>query len=403
MGGKTMANLVGYEVTTSGTPEDIAIGCALMTDSLATVERCATVAQPSLADLGTYVSTCTGMDGEVLGEYIERNWNLVAGNALGLMFLVKEMKRKFKGLDRKKQVNGEYLTIRGCRSFKKWFSFTGKSQRMAYYLLETEEKKNERNAGRRTNKRAKNTFLARCADAKEKLAEFQRRRDNPTEDECDQGKNFKALIARTDPNPVINELFAEFLTVIAPDGYEVSKVDKGWDISKKKDIITITPEEQKAKRTAAAKKAAATKAANKAAAQPSPTTPAVSLGECELCCDGTLATEVVGVSFFNDDGYKYCAKCADLHRKDDRRRLMRQMSVGKVMGQFWTFQSLAKLGGQKTDIGDGEIFTYPTMEDYLARVKEGFLGKKDHLGNDRYDQAVVTEKIASIEKRMEKI
>jgi hypothetical protein len=115
-------------------------------------ERRATVAQPLLADLPTYVKSCTEMDGEVLGEYIERNWNPVTGTALGLVYLVKEMKRKFNLLDRKKQVDGTYKKIRGFTSFDKWFtSLTGKSRRLAYYLLETEEKKNERNANRRAN------------------------------------------------------------------------------------------------------------------------------------------------------------------------------------------------------------------------------------------------------------
>ena len=130
-----------------------------MTTSLAVrlkEEDRATVAQPSLADLGTYVDACTRMGGEELGEYVERNWDNAVGNALGLMFLVKEMKRKFKLLDRKKQVNGQYLTIRGYKSFDKWFTkVSGKSRRLAYYLLETEEKKNERNAGRRTSEKKK--------------------------------------------------------------------------------------------------------------------------------------------------------------------------------------------------------------------------------------------------------
>src|SRR5271156_5307367 len=78
-----------------------------------------------------------------------------------------------------------------------------------------------------------------------------------------------------------------------------------------------SPEESRAKRSAAAKKAAATRAAKKPAAQP-----ATSLGECESCCDGTLATEVVGVTYFNSDGYKYCAKCADHQRKNDRKYLI---------------------------------------------------------------------------------
>lgn len=165
--------------------------------------------------------------------------------------------------------------------------------------------------------------------------------------------------------------------------------------------VAITPEQQKAKRSAAAKKAATTRAAKKAAALPPPTQTATTLGECELCCDGTLATEVVGVSFFNDDGYKYCAKHADLHRKDDRRRLMRQMSVGKVMGQFYNLKMLADLGGKPMDFGDGDVRTYPTVADYIARVKKKFLGTKDHHGNYIYDLAVVVEHIARLEKRME--
>ncbi len=54
----------------------------------------------------------------------ERNWTQGIGNIHGLMHLVKEMKRKFKALDRKRQVNGEYLTIRGFTSFDKWFTKT---------------------------------------------------------------------------------------------------------------------------------------------------------------------------------------------------------------------------------------------------------------------------------------
>ncbi len=128
-----------------------------MTNSLAIREKedVQPVAQP-LADLPTYVDACVDMDGDVLGEFVERNWNQVIGNSLGLMYLVKEMKRKFKGLDRKKQVDGTYKKIRGYTSFDAWFTnCSGKSRRLAYYLLETEEKKNERNAERRTSEKKK--------------------------------------------------------------------------------------------------------------------------------------------------------------------------------------------------------------------------------------------------------
>jgi len=117
------------------------------------------------------------------------------------------------------------------------------------------------------------------------------------------------------------------------------------------------------------------------------------VGECEVCCDGTLATEVVGLTDFNNDGYKCCAECADLHRKNDRKRLIRQMGVAKVMGG--SLKDLVDLGGKTLDLGDGEIYTYPTVGDYVVRLKERF------LGNPRYDQAVVAEHIARLEKRMQ--
>jgi hypothetical protein len=241
-----------------------------MTDSLATVERCATVAQPSLADLGTYVASCTGMDGEELGEYVERNWDTAVGNALGLMFLVKEMKRKFSLLDRKKQVNGTYKTIRGFASFDKWFtSFTGKSRRLAYYLLETEEQKHKRNAERRTNEKKKDTdfatFVARCGDAKKKLAEIQRQIEKPfNRHKPDETRDWNALYEQI--SPTIHEVLQEFLALISPEGYEILRSDDGWRVTKKdededQDQILEALVRKKAKRSAAATKEAATRAA----------------------------------------------------------------------------------------------------------------------------------------------
>ena len=206
-----------------------------------------------------------GMDGEILGEYIERNWDHAVGNALGLMFLVKEMKRKFKLLDRKKRLDGTYRTIRGFTSFDKWFtSFTGKSRRLAYYLLETEEKKKERNADRRTSEKKKeetttpDTILARYADAKKKLTDLQRQRDNPFKDVKEgEAVDFKTLYEQTDPSPTISAVVAIVLARIAPDGYEIRQGDDGtWYLKKEADIVIVTPEEQEAKRSAAAKKAA---------------------------------------------------------------------------------------------------------------------------------------------------
>jgi hypothetical protein len=118
------------------------------------------------------------------------------------------------------------------------------------------------------------------------------------------------------------------------------------------------------------------------------------LGECESCCDGTLATEVVGVTKFNSDGYKYCAKCADAHRKDDRRRLIREMGVQKVCGEFWSWKSLPNEPATVDD-GEGNAIEMCSKRRYLEALKEKF------LGNPRYDQAVVTEYVASVEKKMQ--
>ena len=229
----------------------------MTTSSLAVREKeeCATVAQPSLADLTT---ACTEMDGEVLGEFVERNWDTAVGNVSGLMYLVKEMKRRFKNLDRKKQVNGEYRTIRGFRSFKKWFaSFTGKSERVGYYLLETEEKKHKRNAARRTTEKKKEkdtpsaTFVAHCNAAKKKLAEIQRQtvQSVPFKDAEERDRKLKPLHAQI--NSTINEVLGEFLALVAPDGYEIVQGDTGKFYLTEKDgdePEPPSPEDKKAKR-----------------------------------------------------------------------------------------------------------------------------------------------------------
>jgi hypothetical protein len=271
-----------------------------MTTSLAALERledCATVAQP-LADLGTYVTTRTEMDGEVLGEYIERNWDLAVGNVSGLMSLVKEMKRRFKLLDRKKGVDGKYKTIRGFTSFDGWFtSFTGKSRRLAYYLLESEEQKHKRNAERRSEKKEKkdkpaDTFVARIADAKKKLTNLQRQRDNPWKGK-DEGEavDFNALYEQTDPNPTITSVIQEVLALIAPKGYVISHNDNGtWSLRKEANIIIVTPEMQKAKRSEAAKKAAVTRAAKKALVLKAVDDP---YGATEIAPDGKETAELL--------------------------------------------------------------------------------------------------------------
>ncbi len=204
----------------------------------------------TLADLVEYVDSCVEVDGEELGEYIERNWCPAVGHLPGLMHLVIEMQRKFKNLDRKKQVNGTYLTIRGFRSFKKWFaSFTGKSERLGYYLLETENKKNERNAARRTSGKKKDTdsesFLARCGDAKKKLAEIQRQSNKPSK--YGEILDVKSLYGQIEPT--IDAVFQEFLALISPEGYEVRQGDNGgWYLSEKGEDEPEPPARKKKQR-----------------------------------------------------------------------------------------------------------------------------------------------------------
>jgi hypothetical protein len=248
-----------------------------MTNALAVREKedsatgCTNLANLSL--------TCTQMDAEVLGEYVEQNWDNAVGTVSGLMYLVKEMKRRFKLLDRKKQVNGTYKTIRGFTSFDKWFtSFTGKSRRLAYYLLESEEQKHKRNAERRTTEKKKekdtpsatpDIYTTRYADAKKKLTDLWRERDDPFKDVKEgEAVDFNALEKRIDPNPTISAVIEEVLAAIAPDGCVIGQADNdNWYVTSKDKFRFVTPEEQKAQRSASAKKAAVTRAKNNVAAK----------------------------------------------------------------------------------------------------------------------------------------
>lgn len=101
-----------------------------------------------------------------------------------------------------------------------------------------------------------------------------------------------------------------------------------------------------------------------------------------------------GVSEWNSDGYKYCAECADLHRKHDRKRLVRQMGVAKVCGEFWSWKSLPDEPATVDD-GEGGTIVMPSKRSYLEALK------KEFLGNPRHDQAVVGKYVASVEKKMQ--
>jgi hypothetical protein len=86
-------------------------------------------------------------DGETVGAFFEEHWKFISGNSQAMGYILRAMKRKFKRRPRKKQLNGEYVKIRGFTSFERWFCFaTGKSIRSAYYALRTEEKKHNKNS-----------------------------------------------------------------------------------------------------------------------------------------------------------------------------------------------------------------------------------------------------------------
>jgi hypothetical protein len=74
---------------------------------------------------------------EFLTDYIRQNFN---GSLLSLRQLepfVKEILRRFKRLPRKKGVDGQYKTIGGCTSFKKWApAVLGRTDRACRYMLE---------------------------------------------------------------------------------------------------------------------------------------------------------------------------------------------------------------------------------------------------------------------------
>ena len=73
--------------------------------------------------------------GEQLTDYICSHFS---GSLLSLRQLepfIKEIKRRFKTLPRKRGVDGEYKTISGHRSFKSWCSVLNRSDRAVRYML----------------------------------------------------------------------------------------------------------------------------------------------------------------------------------------------------------------------------------------------------------------------------
>ena len=88
-----------------------------------------------LPQLRDAVRDRTTLDDDTLGVCIEE----YSGGALltlkMCMPLVDEMKRRFKILDRKKQVNGQYKTIRGCRTFQDFCQKVLHRTEQAVYLM----------------------------------------------------------------------------------------------------------------------------------------------------------------------------------------------------------------------------------------------------------------------------
>ena len=376
-------------------------------------------------------------------------------NTARLRLVLAEMEQRF----------SEGEVIAGAASMKQWCEVHKNAGALSYQrcwqILKGKSGNESKEAAKIKSQNLLDQFVSRICDTKKTLAEIQRQISASFP--LKVGDQLKPLEKQI--NVAVYEAFDEFLALISPDGCEVSQGDNGkfWVREKRNDEdetepdeaedshieikgglhagnlfcgdsksrVKVSPkkatceecirrhaewesnkptrpeesEEQKAKRSAAAKNAAQTKAAKKATKKRA--TPqemeqrlrnaetwvkdklAQPMGECEMCGEAP-ATERI-VERFNVE--EYCAKCAADAREYKRKNLMRYMGVANVMGKFYTLERLVKLGGKP--MGDGEVFTYPTVGDYLARLK------KEFLGNPRYDQTVVVEYVARLEKKTE--
>jgi hypothetical protein len=77
----------------------------------------------------------TSLDDDTLGACIEEYGGGALLTLKMCMPLVDEMKRRFKILDRKKQVNGTYKTIRGCQTFQEYCQKVLHRTEQAVYLM----------------------------------------------------------------------------------------------------------------------------------------------------------------------------------------------------------------------------------------------------------------------------
>lgn len=362
-------------------------------------ESCAQIAQVSNGNTAAMIRDRETVDATALAVYLRT----VIGQFRISQPLAIELSRRFENLDRKRQVNGTYLEIDGARSLNAWLEAHEKqigSKRNFYYVRDGGKRKPapQLTDGADETEKKEDTpsdiFTTRVAEAREKLAEFQRQKDDARAAVlAGETVDYGAIEKSTDPNLTIWSLVSLVLAKIAPDGYGISQGDSGkFYLSKKNDDEPEppSPHEKKAKRSAAAKKANATRAANKATEKPSPAaaTPAASLGECAMC-DSEPAT--VHVKRYDYLSQNYCADCATRIKKDDRRDLLREMSVPSLMGAYWTWKKLPKESKTEED-DEGNPFETASKRLYIETLK------KDFLGNPKiYDQATVRALIAKKE------
>jgi hypothetical protein len=255
-------------------------------------------------------------------------------------------------------------------------------------------------------------FLARIAAAKEKLADIQREKTAPFKD--GEVRNLRLLEEQI--NPTIAGVFQEFLALIAPDGYEVSDSEKGWFVlekeepepapvthvrlSARKSLCESRYIDRKLKGKVFAEsnddvtcpdcrslldekkaKGASNPTAGESMEQPA-------LGECDFCCDGTPATEVL-------INTPVCARCAAEWREKGRKYLRRQMSVKNCYGELSSWKRLRDDRNVIFEGVDGTVYVANKL-DYLEWLRRRF------LGNPRFNQTTVAEYIAEVEAKISK-
>jgi hypothetical protein len=94
-----------------------------------------------LSDIVLAVKHRELLDDDELGSYIEGAFIKLAT----VVPLIEEMRRRFQNLDRKKQVDGSYKTIRGCRNFQDYCrDVLHRTEQTVYELLKPRKPKLEK-------------------------------------------------------------------------------------------------------------------------------------------------------------------------------------------------------------------------------------------------------------------